>query len=171
MIVATAGHIDHGKTTLVKAITGIDTDRLPEEKARADELIAWLLANDAEMFRRAGLRYLIWDKKRWSTIDRQWKPYDGFDASGACASGVCRDPHTSHVHFSFGKAGADGQTSFYRAIAGHVPPAPPAPLPLFPPGGTVSYSSLALGFVAGLGAILTAPNAWAWIRRRWEMSS
>ena len=34
MIVATAGHIDHGKTTLVRAITGIDTDRLPEEKAR-----------------------------------------------------------------------------------------------------------------------------------------
>src|SRR5450755_1999251 len=34
MIVATAGHIDHGKTTLVKALTGIDTDRLPEEKAR-----------------------------------------------------------------------------------------------------------------------------------------
>lgn len=30
----TAGHIDHGKTTLVKALTGIDTDRLPEEKAR-----------------------------------------------------------------------------------------------------------------------------------------
>jgi selenocysteine-specific elongation factor len=34
MIVATAGHIDHGKTSLVKALTGIDTDRLPEEKAR-----------------------------------------------------------------------------------------------------------------------------------------
>ncbi len=34
MIVATAGHIDHGKTTLVKALTGIDTDRLPEEKRR-----------------------------------------------------------------------------------------------------------------------------------------
>jgi len=34
MIVATAGHIDHGKTTLVRALTGIDTDRLPEEKAR-----------------------------------------------------------------------------------------------------------------------------------------
>jgi len=34
MIVATAGHIDHGKTTLVKALTGIDADRLPEEKAR-----------------------------------------------------------------------------------------------------------------------------------------
>ena len=34
MIVATAGHIDHGKTSLVKALTGVDTDRLPEEKAR-----------------------------------------------------------------------------------------------------------------------------------------
>ena len=34
MIVGTAGHIDHGKTSLVKALTGIDTDRLKEEKAR-----------------------------------------------------------------------------------------------------------------------------------------
>jgi selenocysteine-specific elongation factor len=34
VIVATAGHIDHGKTILVKALTGIDTDRLPEEKRR-----------------------------------------------------------------------------------------------------------------------------------------
>src|ERR1051326_2657307 len=34
MIIATAGHVDHGKTLLVKALTGIDTDRLPEEKQR-----------------------------------------------------------------------------------------------------------------------------------------
>jgi selenocysteine-specific elongation factor len=34
MIVATAGHIDHGKTLLVKALSGVDTDRLPEEKSR-----------------------------------------------------------------------------------------------------------------------------------------
>ena len=34
MIIGTAGHIDHGKTTLVKALTGVDTDRLPEEKKR-----------------------------------------------------------------------------------------------------------------------------------------
>jgi selenocysteine-specific elongation factor len=33
-IVATAGHVDHGKSALVKALTGIDPDRLPEEKAR-----------------------------------------------------------------------------------------------------------------------------------------
>jgi len=34
VIVGTAGHIDHGKSTLVRALTGVDTDRLPEEKAR-----------------------------------------------------------------------------------------------------------------------------------------
>lgn len=33
-VIATAGHIDHGKSTLVKALTGIDPDRLPEEKER-----------------------------------------------------------------------------------------------------------------------------------------
>ncbi|GAM11156.1 selenocysteine-specific elongation factor [Geobacter sp. OR-1] len=34
LILGTAGHIDHGKSSLIKALTGIDTDRLPEEKAR-----------------------------------------------------------------------------------------------------------------------------------------
>ena len=34
MIIGTAGHIDHGKTTLVRALTGVDTDRLKEEKER-----------------------------------------------------------------------------------------------------------------------------------------
>jgi selenocysteine-specific elongation factor len=34
LVLGTAGHIDHGKTSLVRALTGVDTDRLPEEKAR-----------------------------------------------------------------------------------------------------------------------------------------
>jgi selenocysteine-specific elongation factor len=34
LILGTAGHIDHGKTSLIKALTGVDTDRLPEEKRR-----------------------------------------------------------------------------------------------------------------------------------------
>ena len=34
LIIGTAGHIDHGKTALVKALTGVDADRLPEEKRR-----------------------------------------------------------------------------------------------------------------------------------------
>ena len=34
MIIATAGHVDHGKTKLIEAITGVNSDRLPEEKNR-----------------------------------------------------------------------------------------------------------------------------------------
>jgi selenocysteine-specific elongation factor len=34
IVVATAGHVDHGKTSLIRALTGVDTDRLPEEKRR-----------------------------------------------------------------------------------------------------------------------------------------
>src|SRR5690349_1689250 len=34
LTLGTAGHIDHGKTVLVRALTGVDTDRLPEERAR-----------------------------------------------------------------------------------------------------------------------------------------
>ena len=34
LLLGTAGHIDHGKTSLIKALTGVDTDRLPEEKQR-----------------------------------------------------------------------------------------------------------------------------------------
>ena len=34
LVLGTAGHIDHGKTALVRSLTGRDLDRLPEEKAR-----------------------------------------------------------------------------------------------------------------------------------------
>ena len=33
-VLGLAGHVDHGKTSLVRALTGVETDRLPEEKAR-----------------------------------------------------------------------------------------------------------------------------------------
>jgi len=49
MIVGTAGHIDHGKTTLTRALTGVDTDRLKEEKARGISIelgYAYLKLND-----------------------------------------------------------------------------------------------------------------------------
>src|SRR5512138_3969252 len=44
-VIGTAGHVDHGKSTLVEALTGIDPDRLAEEKAREmtiDLGFAWL---------------------------------------------------------------------------------------------------------------------------------
>lgn len=56
MIVATAGHVDHGKTTLVKALTGIITDRLQEEQRRG-------LTIDL------GFAYTDWDGQRWGFID------------------------------------------------------------------------------------------------------
>jgi selenocysteine-specific elongation factor len=51
-VIGTAGHVDHGKSTLVKALTGIDPDRLAEEKAREmtiDLGFAWLTINDQEI--------------------------------------------------------------------------------------------------------------------------
>lgn len=49
-IVGTAGHIDHGKTSLVRALTGVDTDRLPEEKRRGITIdlgfASWSLDDD-----------------------------------------------------------------------------------------------------------------------------
>ena len=52
MIIGTAGHIDHGKTALVRALTGIDTDRLKEEKTRGitiDLGFAYLTAPGGEV--------------------------------------------------------------------------------------------------------------------------
>jgi hypothetical protein len=133
----------------------------PAQKARADELVGWLLANDAEMFRRAGLRYLIWNKRQFSSSprgpsgQRAWKAYDGYDTQGRCTSpGGCRDPHTSHVHFSFSKEGAAGQTSFYRWLAGETlpgTPPPKAPNPFKPRSASSAYA--VVGLALGLGAI------------------
>ena len=50
-VIGTAGHVDHGKSTLVQRLTGIDPDRLAEEKARAltiDLGFAWLTLPDGE---------------------------------------------------------------------------------------------------------------------------
>ncbi len=55
LIVGTAGHIDHGKTTLIRALTGIDTDRLREEKERGISIelgFAWI---DLPGGRRCGI--------------------------------------------------------------------------------------------------------------------
>lgn len=50
LVLGTAGHIDHGKTTLVRALTGVDTDRLPEERRRGITIelgfAAWEMAPD-----------------------------------------------------------------------------------------------------------------------------
>lgn len=51
-VIGTAGHVDHGKSTLVTALTGIDPDRLKEEKQRQmtiDLGFAWLRSAEGEL--------------------------------------------------------------------------------------------------------------------------
>lgn len=55
MIIGTAGHIDHGKTTLVRALTGVDTDRLPEEKRRGITIELGFAPLDLPGVGRAGI--------------------------------------------------------------------------------------------------------------------
>ncbi len=55
MIIGTAGHIDHGKTALIKRLTGIDTDRLPEEKRREMTIELGFAHFDLEGLGRVGI--------------------------------------------------------------------------------------------------------------------
>ena len=55
-LIGTAGHIDHGKTALVRALTGIDADRLPEEKRRGITI-------------DLGFAHAEWDGVRISFVD------------------------------------------------------------------------------------------------------
>jgi hypothetical protein len=93
----------------------------PEDAARVEAMLHWLLAPDEfgrpnEMARRMGLAYIIWNQRIitfWGS-NRTWRPYD-------CA----KDPtpgncHTNHVHFAFSWAGARAQTSWFTT----------APMPL-----------------------------------------
>src|SRR5919205_591341 len=54
-VVGTAGHVDHGKSTLVKALTGIDPDRLAEEKARQMTIDLGFAHLDLPSGRRVGI--------------------------------------------------------------------------------------------------------------------
>ena len=56
IVIGTAGHIDHGKTTLVHALTGIDADRLPEEKRRGITIDLGFASFEMEMPDRSPLR-------------------------------------------------------------------------------------------------------------------
>src|SRR5262245_15584147 len=54
-VVGTAGHVDHGKSTLVKALTGIDPDRLAEEKARQMTIELGIAHRNLPSGRRIGI--------------------------------------------------------------------------------------------------------------------
>jgi hypothetical protein len=145
----------------------------PVDRASAEVLLSWLMAPDEHgephaMLRRAGIDYVIWGKRIWNARDRVWSPYDGFDAAGDCtATGGCRDPHTNHVHLSFGWPGARAETSFYDWLQ-HGPddidPRTPIPEPYpfatpdAPPSGAPA-GKLAVWALSAVAAYLAARAA------------
>ncbi|HYK37863.1 selenocysteine-specific translation elongation factor [Alloacidobacterium sp.] len=56
IVIGTAGHIDHGKTAVVRALTGVDTDRLPDEKRRGITIDLGFASLDAESIDKSPLR-------------------------------------------------------------------------------------------------------------------
>lgn len=129
----------------------------PADVARVEELLEWLLEDDAERFRRLGLKYLIWDRQRWSALGQKWEPYKG------------PHPHRDHVHFSFGPEGAAGETSFFRWLFGEEPPGiepPPPGIPWQPPRPAASAGIFVVGAALGFGLTFAAAR-WRPKRKRW----
>ncbi|MGW1280062.1 hypothetical protein ACWD4V_24335 [Streptomyces tsukubensis] len=82
----------------------------------ADEMIGWLLGTDRHgnphaLARRLGIMYIIWNRRIWEAYraDRGWTAYTG------------PNPHTDHVHFSFGWAGARRETTWWTRRGGARP--------------------------------------------------
>lgn len=86
----------------------------PEQRAAAEHALSALLATDEHgnahaYFRRFGLMYIIWNRQIFSASSPAagWRPY-------ACNPAASYDDcHTRHVHFSFSKAGAQRETSWW----------------------------------------------------------
>lgn len=105
----------------------------PEAVANAKSLLGWLLATDANgnkaaMARRLGVMYMVYDQQIWRSYaaDKGWQAYTG------------ANPHTDHVHFSFGWNGAKQVTSYWDGTVAPVDYGPSATAPAGkPPRGQV----------------------------------
>ena len=71
----------------------------------------WLTANNNEMAKRLGIVQIIWERRIWLSYGS--RPGDWQSHGGS-------DPHTNHVHLSFGTAGARGSTSFFKEVIGNT---------------------------------------------------
>jgi hypothetical protein len=71
----------------------------------------WLTANDNEMARRLGVVQIVWNYHMWRAYYAgAGKPQGAFGDYGGS------NPHTDHVHLSFGEAAAEGATSFFAEV-------------------------------------------------------
>ncbi|MBA3742099.1 LysM peptidoglycan-binding domain-containing protein [Sporichthya sp.] len=80
------------------------------DQVAGQRIIDWLLADDAQMARRLGIMYIIWNERVWASYEREdgWRPYNGPDS------------HTSHIHFSFSWAGAMKRTSWWTGKVARI---------------------------------------------------
>ena len=91
------------------------------ETAAVEDALDWLLHTDAwgnpdALARRFGLMYIIWDRQIWKAY-----PSNGL-AAGSWHAYTGDNPHTDHVHFSFGWPGALQQTTWWNAGGTNPPP-------------------------------------------------
>lgn len=82
-----------------------------KDPALVDEFLHWLLANNHTNARRAGIMYLIYNRRIWKAYPSEGK------GSGVWHDYGGRDPHDRHIHVSFNWAGARGETSLFDLIS------------------------------------------------------
>ncbi len=107
---------------IIRACSSTKSDEHQEGRAwdlmvtsieHGQQIVDALTANDNELLRRAGVMYMIFNRRMWRAYAHggnppgSWGPYD---------TSKGQSPHTDHVHFSFGWPGARGETSLYPRI-------------------------------------------------------
>jgi peptidoglycan hydrolase-like protein with peptidoglycan-binding domain len=97
------------------------------QRAEVSTLLSWLLKTDQygnsyAMARRFGIMYMIWNKQIWKAYDAAdgWQAYSG------------PNPHTDHVHFSFGWNGAKKTTSYWDGTVAGIDFGPSSPPKITP---------------------------------------
>jgi hypothetical protein len=110
-------------------------DRVPgsrntqgSERRDVKDLFAWLFATDKHgnsdaLARRRGITYVIWNRRIWGSWSGGWSEYCVAKPAGCRDpdSKALLDPHTDHVHISFGWAGARMRTTFGDPEASRLP--------------------------------------------------
>jgi hypothetical protein len=119
------------------------------QRGEANTLLTWLTRTDAQghraaMARRLGIMYMIWNHRIWKVYDpRGWQAYSG------------PNPHTDHVHFSFGWNGARKVTSYWDRTVAAIDFGPHPPPHVTP---VRSFANLAL-FHQYAGTTLAIPSS------------
>ena len=155
LTLGTAGHIDHGKTALVRALTGKDTDRLPEERERGISIELGYAPLDLPGGRRLSVVDVPGHERFVRTMVAGATGIDLFLLCVAADDGVM--PQTrEHVAVLASSAWPAGWWRSRRRTSATRDARPPEAAELFP-GAEV---------VAGLGAVALAASTSCWRRSR-----